>query len=197
MSAVRQIHAQELQSIDMRQVCIVDVRTPMEYSEKRLAAPTALAPVNELNPMDAALRHGILQDTPILTLCASGKRATAAASKFMDAGFTDVRVVEGGIAACQQAGIATVGQALPKTGEASPTLDRQVRLVAGTLTATFLVLGFFVHPAFYLGVLFVGAGQIFSGLTNWCGMALLLARAPWNQKTSCAIGGPSPGAGCQ
>lgn len=195
MSAVRNISPRELQSMDMKQVLLVDVRTPMEYSEKRLTTATALAPVNGLDVKDVALRNGILPDTPVFTLCASGRRATVAAAKFVEAGFADVRVVEGGLIACQQTGFATMGQASPKTGEASPTLDRQVRLVAGTLSMIFLLLGYFVHGAFYLGALFVAAGQIFSGLTNWCGMAMLLMRAPWNQKTSCAIGGPAPRAG--
>ena len=196
MSTVRSISAQDLQSLDMRQVCIIDVRTPMEYMEKRLAVPTVLAPVNELDPKDVALRHGLLEDTPIVTLCASGRRATAAATKFMDAGFSDVRVIDGGLAACQQAGVPTVGQA-PAKGKTAPSLDRQVRFAAGSLVASFFLLGYFVHAIFYLGVLFVAGGLIFSGITNWCGMALLLARAPWNKQTSCAINGPKPGASCQ
>ena len=111
-------------------------------------------------------------------------------------------MIEGGLAACKEAGFATVRQALPKTGETSPTLDRQVRLVAGALTALFVLLGLFVHKAFLLGALFIGCGQVFSGLTNWCGLALLLTRAPWNKKGctggACPIGaGKSPGASCQ
>lgn len=150
-----------------------------------------------------ALRSGALPETPIFTLCASGKRAQAAAAKFAEAGFADVTVIEGGLAACKEAGFATVGQALPKTGETSPTLDRQVRLVAGALTALFVLLGLFVHKVFLLaGALFIGCGQVFSGLTNWCGLALLLTRAPWEQKGLHWRGlphrrGQSPGASCQ
>lgn len=203
MTSVKSISAQALLQKDITQALVVDVRTPMEFAEKRLARPAALAPVTELEPRDVALRSGALQTTPIYTLCASGRRAQTAAAKFVEAGFADVTVIEGGIAACKEAGFATVGQALPKTGETSPTLDRQVRLAAGALTAAFVLLGLLVHPAFLLGALFVGCGQVFSGLTNWCGLALLLARAPWNNKKGCAgaacpIGaGKSPGASCQ
>jgi predicted branched-subunit amino acid permease len=28
---------------------------------------------------------------------------------------------------------------------------------------------------------FVGAGLVFAGVSGFCGMALLLARAPWNR----------------
>ena len=202
MTAVKSISPQALRQKDLKQALVVDVRTPMEFAEKRLALPATLAPVTELDPHMVALRSGALPSTPIYTLCASGKRAQTAAAKFAEAGFTDITVIEGGLAACKEAGFATVGQALPKTGETSPTLDRQVRLVAGALTALFVLLGLFAHKAFLLGALFIGCGQVFSGLTNWCGLALLLTRAPWNKKgcagAACPIGaGKSPGASCQ
>ena len=202
MTTVKSISAQALRQKDLKQALIVDVRTPMEFAEKRLVLPTTLAPVTELDPHMVALRSGALADTPIYTLCASGRRAQTAAAKFAEAGFTDITVIEGGLAACKEAGFPTTGQALPKTGETSATLDRQVRLVAGALTALFVLLGLFVHKAFLLGALFIGCGQVFSGLTNWCGLALLLTRAPWNKKGcsggACPIGaGKSPGASCQ
>lgn len=198
MSEIRTISAAELGQTDLRQALILDVRAPMEYSEKRLAAPSALAPLFELDPEDVERRNGILPDTPIFTLCVTDARARKAAAKLTAAGFTDVRVIEGGLTACQKAGLATTGQAQPKTGEVSASLDRQVRLVAGSLSLIFILLGIFVHRAFFLAALFIGAGQVFSGITNWCGMAMLLMRAPWNRATSCPIGGgKSPGAGCQ
>ena len=101
MSTVQSITAKELHSIDLRQALIVDVRTPAEYAEKRLAMPTALAPLLDLAPRDTALRNGVLADTPIITLCHSGSRAKAAAEKFTEAGFNNVRFLEGGLEACQ------------------------------------------------------------------------------------------------
>jgi uncharacterized membrane protein YfcA len=35
---------------------------------------------------------------------------------------------------------------------------------------------------------FVGAGLVFAGVTDWCGMGLLLAKMPWNQQSGCASG---------
>ena len=101
MSAVRTISAKDLHALDLQQMLIVDVRTPMEFAEKRLARPTAFAPVAELNPQDLALRSASLQDTPILTLCASDRRADHR-RQIVEAG-TDVRVIEGSLAA-QEAG---------------------------------------------------------------------------------------------
>jgi hypothetical protein len=44
------------------------------------------------------------------------------------------------------------------------------------------LLGYFVHPAFIGLSAFVGAGLVFAGITDWCGMGLLLARFPWNKR---------------
>ncbi|MBI3884821.1 MAG: DUF2892 domain-containing protein [Opitutae bacterium] len=61
-------------------------------------------------------------------------------------------------------------------------LNRQVRLVAGTLVLVGLALGWLVHPGFYGLAAFVGAGLVFAGLTNFCGLCTLLARLPWNRR---------------
>ena len=59
---------------------------------------------------------------------------------------------------------------------------RQVQIGAGALVLLGVVLGVMVHPAF-LGVsAFVGAGLAFAGATGFCGMARLLALAPWNRR---------------
>jgi hypothetical protein len=62
------------------------------------------------------------------------------------------------------------------------SLERQVRIAAGLLVLAGVVLGTWVHPAFYGLSAFVGAGLTFAGITDWCGMGLLLARMPWNQR---------------
>ena len=82
------------------------------------------------------------------------------------------------------------------------SIERQVRIGAGALVLLGLILAFFIHPIFLAISAFVAAGLIFAGVTNFCGMALLLMRAPWNANCaggSCTIGGPqaSKGHGCQ
>ena len=47
----------------------------------------------------------------------------------------------------------------------------------------FFVLGWLVHPAFFGLSAFVGAGLVFAGITDWCGMGMLLAKMPWNNRT--------------
>jgi hypothetical protein len=43
------------------------------------------------------------------------------------------------------------------------------------------VIGFFVHPLGYALAAFIGAGLVFAGVTDTCGMGMVLARMPWNQ----------------
>jgi hypothetical protein len=38
-----------------------------------------------------------------------------------------------------------------------------------------------VHPYFAGLSAFIGAGLMFSGITDTCGMAVVLGRMPWNQ----------------
>jgi hypothetical protein len=65
------------------------------------------------------------------------------------------------------------------------SLERQVRIAAGSLVLLGVGLGF-LHPAFFGLAGFVGAGLVFAGVTDTCGMAMLLARMPWNRR------GPKP-----
>ena len=66
-------------------------------------------------------------------------------------------------------------------GKKSISIERQVHIGAGALVLLGIILGFLVHPGFFGLSGFVGAGLIVAGVTDWCGMALLLARAPWNR----------------
>ena len=62
-----------------------------------------------------------------------------------------------------------------------PALTSQVRIAAGSLVLLGAVLGFFTHPYFIGLSAFVGAGLMFAGITDTCGMAMVLAKMPWNQ----------------
>jgi len=64
------------------------------------------------------------------------------------------------------------------------SLERQVRISAGALVVAGVGLGWFVHPGFYGLSAFVGAGLIFAGITDICGLCLLLAKLPWNNSKS-------------
>ncbi len=61
------------------------------------------------------------------------------------------------------------------------SLERQVRIAAGSLVLTGILFGWLVHPAFFGLSAFVGAGLVFAGVTDTCGMGMLLSKMPWNQ----------------
>jgi hypothetical protein len=60
-------------------------------------------------------------------------------------------------------------------------MERQVRIGAGALVLASLALAQWVHPAWIGLAAFMGAGLVFSGVTGFCGMAIILAKMPWNQ----------------
>ena len=152
---------------------ILDVREFPEFAGGRIPA-SKLAPLGQLDACASELNHS----TPILCVCRSGKRSAEAAAKLLESGFTNVSQLQGGLLAWERAGLP-----LERDSNAPWALERQVRLAAGILILTGLTLSLRWPIAIGLSW-FVGAGLTFAGLTDWCGMALLLARAPWNQKRS-------------
>jgi rhodanese-related sulfurtransferase len=153
---------------------LIDVRTPGEF-EAIHAAPARLVPLDRLPGTD-------LQGALAL-ICKSGARAARARDALAAAGRADVVVVEGGTDAWAAAGLPCV------RGRARvPSLERQVRIAAGLLVSIGVILGYLVHPGFLVLSLFVGCGLIFAGVTDTCGMAMLLAKLPWNRGgTACGI----------
>ena len=119
---------------------------------------------------------------PIYVMCQSGNRAKRAAEKIEKAGIDSVSVIEGGMNAWEAAGLPV------QRGRTTLSLERQVRIAAGTLVLLGVVLGFSVTPVMYALSGLVGAGLIFAGITDTCGMGLLLARMPWNTRTICSSG---------
>jgi hypothetical protein len=58
------------------------------------------------------------------------------------------------------------------------------------------VLGYFAHPYWIALAAFIGAGLVFAGITDTCGMGMLLARMPWNQVSEPEYAGPQSTASC-
>lgn len=164
---------------------VVDVRTPGEYATAH-ATPARNLPLPDLSPAAlAALGHRD-QAAPVYLLCHHGPRAEAAARQLAQLGYQYPVIITGGTAAWLAAGL----PAVHGTTNAL-SLERQVRIAAGALVVTGVILAHLVHPGFSWLAGFVGAGLVFAGLTNFCGMGLLLARAPWNRG---AATGPHPAA---
>ena len=157
-----------------RPVELIDVRTPVEYREVR-AEPARLVSLDGLDPRAVMEARNGTGDEPLYLICRSGSRGRQACEKFHAAGFTNVVNVEGGTLAWEKAGLSVV------RGRKAMSLERQVRIAAGSLVVIGTALGAFVHPAFLGLAAFVGAGLVFAGVTDTCGMGMMLARMPWNR----------------
>jgi rhodanese-related sulfurtransferase len=167
-----------------RNIDLIDVRTPAEYDEVHLDNARNI-PMDQLDPKVLVQQRGTSPSEPIYVICRTSSRSRQVCEKLLKAGLTAVVNVEGGTLACIDAG-------LPFTrGRKAVSLERQVRIAAGSLVLLGVGLGWLVHPA-WLGLsAFIGAGLVFAGITDTCGMGLLLARAPWNRRggnktSSCA-----------
>jgi rhodanese-related sulfurtransferase len=166
-------------------VTLIDVRTPAEFGEVHVEFAHNL-PLDRLDPQAVTTLSG---GGPVYLVCKSGTRSRMACEKLLAAGLADAISVEGGTAACEAAGVPVV------RGRKAMSLERQVRIAAGALVATGAALAAFgPDPTWRLigaGLAgFVGCGLVFAGVTDTCGMAMLLARMPWNQAcrgaTSCS-----------
>ncbi|MEM6468450.1 MAG: rhodanese-like domain-containing protein [Planctomycetota bacterium] len=105
-----------------------------------------------------------------------GSRSEKACQEFLDAGFTNVVSVEGGTSAWDAAGLPV------KRGKKAISLERQVRICAGLITLGGSVAAIVTGSAYLAGIpAFIGAGLTFAGVTDTCGMGMMLAKMPWNQ----------------
>jgi rhodanese-related sulfurtransferase len=160
-----------------KKIELIDVRTPVEFREVHVEIARNIP----LDQLDAAAvmqaRHESAHE-PLYVICRSGGRGRQACEAFLKAGFSNVVNVEGGTTACVEAGLPVV------RGRKAVSLERQVRIAAGSLVLLGALLGWFVNPAFIGLSAFVGAGLIFAGITDTCGMGMILARMPWNRCSS-------------
>ena len=153
---------------------LINVRTPIEFREVHVEFARNI-PLDQLDPAGVMQARGGSADDPLYVVCRSGSRGEQAAEQFRRAGFTNVVNVEGGTLACVEAGLPII------RGKKAISLERQVRIAAGSFVLLGVLLGWLVHPAFFGLSAFVGAGLVFAGITDTCGMGLLLARMPWNR----------------
>jgi rhodanese-related sulfurtransferase len=152
---------------------LLDVRTAAEFASLHLPG-SVLVPLDQLEP--AKVRELMAGKSACVLLCQSGGRARRAAEALHAAGLDNLMVVEGGVAACVAAGLPV------NRGRGVISLERQVRIAAGLLVLLGAGLAWLVHPAWIGLAAFVGAGLTFAGITDTCGMALVLARMPWNRR---------------
>jgi rhodanese-related sulfurtransferase len=150
---------------------VIDVREFSEFDGEHVAEA-------RLMPLSNFERHAEELDRakPVYLMCRSGRRAGEAAKRLAAKGFTDIHVIEGGMLEWSRANLPVV-----KGGSRVWAPERQVRIAAGMLVIAGVLLGGLVHTYFVWLSAFVGAGLVFAAVTDTCGMAMILARMPWNK----------------
>lgn len=152
---------------------VVDVREPSEFASEHIPGVLSV-PLSSLGP---ASFGALKMDETVYLVCRSGMRACKAAEQMEQMGFKDLRVLEGGLKAWMDA-----GKKINKVSGGVWNLERQVRFTAGWMVLLGAILAWALHPAWLWLCAFVGAGLVFAGWTDTCGMAMILARMPWNQR---------------
>ena len=160
---------------------VVDVRTGLEFEGEHVPGSRLVT----LDQLEQRLDDVRATPAPRLLLCRSGARAAKAKALLERHGVQGLTVVEGGIEAFRAAGGET------ERGRAVLSLERQVRIAAGLMILLSVTLGYLWHPALFGVAGFAGAGLTLAGLTDWCGMGMLLAKAPWNCASAPSVGAPA------
>lgn len=166
------ITPRELPQLFVNQSTVIDVRTPGEFNAAHVNG-AQLQPLDQLDAAAFCQAYGT--ENPVYVLCQSGKRACIAAEKLTSAGHSNVIVVEGGTAAAIEHGLDI------NYGKGGISIERQVRIGAGLMVFIGTLLGLFVHRGFFALPAVAGAGLTFAGITDTCGMGMLLAKMPWNR----------------
>ncbi|WP_031039058.1 rhodanese-like domain-containing protein [Streptomyces sp. NRRL F-5650] len=159
---------------------VVDVRSAGEYAGGHLPGAHNV-PLERLDEAADALAAAAARG-PLLLVCASGNRSAKGCARLAARG-VEAATLEGGTNAWAAAGHPVER---PAGARAPWPMDRQVRLAAGSLVAAGFLAGRFWRPAHWLSGA-IGAGLVFSGVTNTCGMAAVLARLPHNRPAGGAV----------
>ncbi len=150
---------------------VVDVRTPAEFESAHIPGSFRVG-LDEVRGDVPAVAMAL--PASAVVVCRSGARAQQACQALAAAGRDDLRILEGGIFAWERAGEAV------ERGRQRWDLERQVRLVAGSLVLTGVLASWAFPPALFIAG-GVGAGLTFAAVTNSCAMGSLLARLPYNR----------------
>ena len=166
---ISQVSVEALRDSTAADARIIDVRSAAEFATGHI--PGAMnVPMDQIES-----RTGDIGDGPLVIVCEAGKRA-AIVGGWLE-GRQPVSVLAGGTAAWRKTGLPLVSCAPCRW-----PLERQVRLAAGVIVLAATLLSVMVNAKWVFLAMFAGAGLTFAGLTNICGMAVVLARMPWNRE---------------
>jgi len=153
---------------------LIDVRLPGEFRETHVVGAKNV-PLDRLSAKTLSAALGQDDDGPVYFICKMGKRSQMACEKAEAFGVANVISVDGGTDGCIAVGLTI------ERGKKAVSLERQVRIAAGGMVLVGAVLAMAIHPYWAALPAMVGAGLIFSGVTDTCGMGMLLMKMPWNR----------------
>lgn len=161
-----------------RDVRMLDVRTPGEYESVHIRGAYNV-PLDRLDEYAMEIRSNV--ESPVVLICQSGVRARRAEEALKSCSMTNLHVLDGGVN-----GWVADGQPVER-GAKRISLERQVRIAAGSLAALGGILALVVNPLWALLPAFIGSGLVFAGITDTCGMAMVLSKLPYNRPASCDV----------
>ena len=172
---MKKITAQEAKELIESGGCslLVDVRTHAEFRASHLPGAQNI-PLDELEQKIGDQVKD--KDTTLYLMCSCGNRSGKGCEEMEQMGYHNVISIEGGMIEMKRLGMNIVEETHPTI-----SIERQVRITAGSLVLLGLLLGFGLHPGYFIISAFIGTGLVFAGITNTCGLGLLLARMPWNK----------------
>lgn len=159
------------QKLQTGAITLIDVREADEFAREHVPGARSI-PLSSLQ--DA---HVALDPTGAVVFhCRSGMRTAANCARLSSLVAGPAYVMDGGLDAWKAAKLPVAANA-----RAPLELNRQVQIAIGASVVAGAALAAFVDPAFLIIPAFFGAGLLFAGLSGWCGLAKLLALAPWNR----------------
>jgi rhodanese-related sulfurtransferase len=151
---------------------LIDVRTPAEFSSQHIfEAKNYPLHSKELRTFIETQKES---NKTIYVTCQSGVRAETACEELSKYNIK-FKNLEGGMSAWAKEKLPVI------EGKKTISIERQVRIAAGALVVLGVILSFSGYPNATLVSGFVGAGLVFAGITNTCGMARVLSFMPWNK----------------
>lgn len=158
---------------------ILDVRTGGEFETLHIPGSYNVP----LDTLGEHVRDLASVEHPVVLVCQSGGRATQAHEKLTMAGKEALHILEGGMSAWDASG----GDVVRGTTDRW-AMDRQVRLVAGSLALSAVVASIAIPSAKWVAAA-VAAGLTYSAVSNTCAMAPILSKLPYNRTDRCDIAG--------
>jgi rhodanese-related sulfurtransferase len=160
--------------VEHQDLVVIDVRSAAEFEAIHIRGSYNVPlPLLSEHTDELAARLG----SRVVLVCQSGARAEQARQRLGASGIDTAYVLTGGVP-----GFAAAGGDIVR-GRDRWDLERQVRLVAGSLVVLGLTGGKFVSPKIRTLAGVIGAGLTFSAATNTCAMGQAISAMPWNKST--------------